>query len=124
MLRVLDCSFCLSRVLSYIVIVGNVAGTSLAENQEPLSKEAKLSKQNAGQSMIATGLRSQKMQLLILFMLFCQNPTLVGKNLYAEEKNFDKLAKILNEQLGIDQNEAVQTLEKGLKRRTLASGIR
>ncbi len=37
------------------------------------------------------------------------------KNLYAEEKNFDKLAKILNEQLGIDQNEAVQTLEKGLK---------
>ena len=65
--------------LSYIVIVGNVAGTSLAEKTKSLYQGSEVVKAKRGTIYDRNGSQSQKMQLLILFMLFCQNPTLVGK---------------------------------------------
>ena len=111
--------------LSYIVIVGNVAGTSLAEKTKSLYQGSEVVKAKRGTIYDRNGIAiAEDATSYSVYAILSKSYVSGKKNLYAEEKNFDKLAKILNEQLGIDQNEAVQTLEKGLKRRTLASGIR
>ena len=102
--------------LSYIVIVGNVAGTSLAEKTKSLYQGSEVVKAKRGTIYDRNGIAiAEDATSYSVYAILSKSYVSGKKNLYAEEKNFDKLAKILNEQLGIDQNEAVQTLEKGLK---------
>jgi penicillin-binding protein 2X len=103
--------------LSYIVIVGDVAGTSLAEKTKSLYQGSEVVKAKRGTIYDRNGIAiAEDATSYSVYAILSKSYVSGKKNLYAEEKNFEKLAKILNEQLGINQDEAVKTLEDGLKK--------
>ncbi len=115
MLRVLDCSFCL-HAFDYIVIVGDVAGTSLAEKTKNLYEGSEVIKAKRGTIYDRNGIPiAEDVTSYSIYAVLNQNYKDGNKNLFAEKANFNKLAKILSDVLSIDQETAVNTLKDGLE---------
>ncbi|WP_430609858.1 penicillin-binding transpeptidase domain-containing protein [Enterococcus sp. DIV0876] len=101
--------------LSYIVIVGDVAGTSLAEKTKNLYQGSEVIQAKRGTIYDRNGIAiAEDVTSYSIYAVLNQNYMDGKKKLYAEEKNFNKLAKILSDTLGIDEDTAVKKLEAGL----------
>ncbi|MBF8807681.1 MAG: penicillin-binding protein [Enterococcus lacertideformus] len=101
---------------SYIVIGGHVAGTSLAEKTEQLYKGSEVVKARRGKIYDRNGVAlAEDSTSYSIKAILSKTYTSGKKNLYAEEKNFDKIAEILNKNLSIEKNEALKILEDGKK---------
>ncbi|MGG5336211.1 penicillin-binding transpeptidase domain-containing protein [Enterococcus sp. AZ154] len=102
--------------LSYIVIVGDVAGTSLAEKTKNLYEGSEVIKAKRGTIYDRNGIPiAEDVTSYSIYAVLNQNYKDGNKNLFAEKANFNKLAKILSDVLSIDQETAVNTLEDGLE---------
>lgn len=102
--------------LSYIVIVGDVAGTSLAEKTKNLYEGSEVIKAKRGTIYDRNGIPiAEDVTSYSIYAVLNQNYKDGKKNLFAEEANFNKLGKILSDVLSIDQETAVNTLEEGLE---------
>ena len=102
--------------LSYIVIVGDVAGTSLAEKTKNLYEGSEVIKAKRGTIYDRNGIPiAEDVTSYSIYAVLNQNYKDGKKNLFAEKANFNKLAKILSDVLSIDQETAVNTLEDGLE---------
>ena len=102
--------------LSYIVIVGDVAGTSLAEKTKNLYEGSEVIKAKRGTIYDRNGIPiAEDVTSYSIYAVLNQNYKDGKKNLFAEKANFNKLGKILSDVLSIDQETAVNTLEEGLE---------
>lgn len=102
--------------LSYIVIVGDVAGTSLAEKTKNLYEGSQVIKAKRGTIYDRNGIPiAEDVTSYSIYAVLNQNYKDGKKNLFAEKANFNKLGKILSDVLSIDQETAVNTLEEGLE---------
>lgn len=102
--------------LSYIVIVGDVAGTSLAEKTKNLYEGSEVIKAKRGTIYDRNGIPiAEDVTSYSIYAVLNQNYKDGNKNLFAEKANFNKLGKILSDVLSIDQETAVNTLEEGLE---------
>ncbi|MBO1088087.1 penicillin-binding transpeptidase domain-containing protein [Enterococcus hirae] len=101
---------------SYIVIGGHVAGTSLAEKTEQLYKGSEVVKAKRGTIYDRNGVAlAEDATSYSIKAILSKTYTSGDKKLYAEEKNFDKIAEILNKNLSIEKNDALQILKDGAK---------
>lgn len=102
--------------LSYIVVVGEVAGTSLAEKTKDLYQGSTVVKAKRGTIYDRNGIAiAEDATSYSVYAVLSKTFVSGNKNLYAEEKNFSKLGKILEDVLGMKQATTVEALEKGLK---------
>lgn len=83
--------------LSYIVIVGQVAGTSLEEKTQNLYKGSQVIKAKRGTIYDRNGVAiAEDATSYSLYAVLDKSYESGNKKLYAEEKNFDKLATIVS----------------------------
>ncbi len=101
--------------LSYIVIVGDVAGTSLAEKTKNLYQGSEVIQAKRGTIYDRNGIAiAEDVTSYSIYAVLNQNYVDGKKKLYAEEENFSKLAKILSDTLGIDEDTTVNKLKAGV----------
>lgn len=101
--------------LTYIVVVGEVAGTSLADKTRDLYQGSETVKAKRGTIYDRNGIAiAEDATSYSVYAVLNQTYVDGEKKLYAEEENFSKLAQILEDQLGIDKTTAINTLQEGL----------
>ncbi|MGX7131465.1 penicillin-binding transpeptidase domain-containing protein [Enterococcus songbeiensis] len=102
--------------LTYLVVVGQVAGTSLKEKTEALYQGSSVVKARRGTIYDRNGIAIAEDATSYSVKAILSTKYMTGsKKLYAEEKNFDKLAEILHDKLGMEKKYALSQLENGLK---------
>ncbi|HBL2489701.1 TPA: penicillin-binding protein [Enterococcus faecium] len=102
---------------SYIVIGGNVAGTSLAEKTKQLYQGSEVVKAKRGTIYDRNGVAlAEDASSYSIKAILSKTYTSGDKKLYVEEKNFDKIAEILHKNLSIDKKDALNILEDGAKK--------
>lgn len=102
---------------SYIVIGGHVAGTSLAEKTKQLYQGSEVVKAKRGTIYDRNGVAlAEDASSYSIKAILSKTYTSGDKKLYVEEKNFDKIAKILHKNLSIDKKDALNILEDGAKK--------
>lgn len=102
--------------LTYLVVVGQVAGTSLKEKTEALYQGSSVVKARRGTIYDRNGIAIAEDATSYSVKAILSTKYMTGsKKLYAEEKNFDKLAEILHDKLGMEKKYALAQLENGLK---------
>lgn len=101
---------------SYIVIGGHVAGTSLAEKTEQLYKGSEVVKAKRGTIYDRNGLAlAEDAKSYSIKAILSKTYTTGDKKLYAQEKDFDKIATILHKNLSIEKSQALKILQDGAK---------
>lgn len=102
--------------MSYLVVVGRVAGTSLKEKTEALYQGSSVVKARRGTIYDRNGVAIAEDATSYSVKAILSKTYMTGtKKLYAQEKDFDKLAEILHKELGMDKDYAIDMLEKGAK---------
>ena len=102
---------------SYIVIGGHVAGTSLAEKTKQLYQGSEVVKAKRGTIYDRNGVAlAEDASSYSIKAILSKTYTSGDKKLYVEEKNFDKIAEILHNNLSIDKKDALNILEDGAKK--------
>ncbi|WP_422698777.1 penicillin-binding transpeptidase domain-containing protein [Enterococcus durans] len=101
---------------SYIVIGGHVAGTSLAEKTEQLYKGSEVVKAKRGTIYDRNGVAlAEDAKSYSIKAILSKTYTTGDKKLYAQEKDFDKIATILHKNLSIEKSQALKILQDGAK---------
>lgn len=102
--------------LTYIVAVGDVAGTSLAEKTKALYQGSRVVKAKRGTiydrngNVIAVDATSYS-AYAVLSKTYVSGKT----KLYAQEAHFDQLATILHDVLGLDKADVLKRLKEGVQ---------
>lgn len=100
--------------LSYIVIGGHVAGTSLAEKTQQLYQGSKVVKAKRGTIYDRNGVAiAEDATSYSIKAILSKTFTSGNEKFYAEEKNFDKIATILHDNLSISKSSALSILRNG-----------
>ncbi|EPH99218.1 putative penicillin-binding protein 2X [Enterococcus faecalis 13-SD-W-01] len=100
--------------LSYIVIGGHVAGTSLAEKTQQLYQGSQVVKAKRGTIYDRNGVAiAEDATSYSIKAILSKTFTSGDKKFYAEEKNFDKIATILHDNLSISKKDALSILKNG-----------
>lgn len=101
--------------LSYIVVVGNVAGESLETQTQNLYQGSEVVKAKRGTIYDRNGEPiAEDATSYSLYAVLSKAYKNDDENLYAEEKNFDKLAEAISDTVDdVDKKEVVKVLEEG-----------
>lgn len=101
--------------ISQIVLGGEVAGTSLKEKTQQLYKGEQKVKARRGTIYDRNGVViAQDASSYSVYAILSDTYMSGKKKLYAEPKNFDKLADILKKRVGIKKSKALETLKRGV----------
>lgn len=103
--------------LSYIVVVGDVAGESLETQTKNLYQGSEVVKAKRGTIYDRNGEPiAEDATSYSLYAVLSKNYRNSGEKLYAEQKNFDKLAEIISDTVkDVDKKETLEVLEEGEK---------
>jgi penicillin-binding protein 2X len=102
---------------SYIVIGGKIVGTSLKEKTTQLYNGTQTVKAKRGTIYDRNGkVIAQDATSYSLYAILATTYTTGNKKLYAQEKDFNKLATILKDNLNIDKKTSVKILNSGLNK--------
>lgn len=100
--------------LTYITVVGDVAGTSLEEKTKQLYQGSEVVKAKRGTIYDRNGVPiAEDATSYSIKAILSKTYTSGDKKLYAEPKNFDKIAKILADNLDIEKADALKILKNG-----------
>lgn len=100
---------------SYIVVKGEIAGTSLEEKTKSLYQGSEVIKAKRGTIYDRNGIAIAEDATSYSIRATLEKTFVSGKDkLYAEEKNFDAIAEILHKYLKIKKSDALDTLKTGL----------
>lgn len=101
--------------LSYIVVVGDVAGESLETQTKNLYQGSEVVKAKRGTIYDRNGEAiAEDATSYSLYAVLSKAYTNGDEKLYAEEKNFDKLAEIISDAVGdVDKKETLKVLKEG-----------
>lgn len=100
---------------SYIVVRGEIAGTSLEEKTKSLYQGSEVIKAKRGTIYDRNGIAIAEDATSYSIRATLEKTFVSGKDkLYAEEKNFDAIAEILHKYLKIKKSDALDTLKTGL----------
>ncbi|MBV7389813.1 MULTISPECIES: penicillin-binding protein [Enterococcus] len=101
--------------LIYVVAGGHVAGTSLEEKTNELYNGEETVKAKRGTIYDRNGVAiAEDATSYSVYAVLSESYVSNNKKLYAQEKNFNKLATILHNNLDIKKKTAVDTLESGM----------
>ena len=99
----------------YVVAGGHVAGTSLKVKTEELYHGGEVVKAKRGTIFDRNGeVIAEDATSYSIYAILSESYVNGNEKLYAQEKNFDDLASILNKYLGIKEKSALKTLKSGL----------
>jgi penicillin-binding protein 2X len=99
----------------YVVAGGHVAGTSLKVKTEELYHGGEVVKAKRGTIFDRSGeVIAEDATSYSIYAILSESYVNGNEKLYAQEKNFDDLASILNKYLGIKEKSALKTLKSGL----------
>ncbi|WP_326931838.1 penicillin-binding transpeptidase domain-containing protein [Enterococcus avium] len=99
----------------YVVAGGHVAGTSLKVKTEELYHGSEVVKAKRGTIFDRNGeVIAEDATSYSIYAILSESYVNGNEKLYAQEKNFDDLASILNKYLGIKEKSALKTLKSGL----------
>lgn len=99
----------------YVVAGGHVAGTSLKAKTEELYHGGEEIKAKRGTIFDRNGeVIAEDATSYSIYAILSESYVKGKEKLYAQEKNFDDLASILNKYLGIKEKSALKTLKSGL----------
>ncbi|MFQ8678149.1 MAG: penicillin-binding transpeptidase domain-containing protein [Enterococcus avium] len=99
----------------YVVAGGHVAGTSLKVKTEELYHGGEVVKAKRGTIFDRNGeVIAEDATSYSIYAILSESYVNGNEKLYAQEKNFDDLASILNKYLGIKEKTALKTLKSGL----------
>ncbi|MGL9728907.1 penicillin-binding transpeptidase domain-containing protein [Enterococcus sp. DIV0756] len=99
----------------YVVAGGHVAGTSLKAKTEELYHGGEEIKAKRGTIFDRNGeVIAEDATSYSIYAILSESYVKGNEKLYAQEKNFDDLASILNKYLGIKEKSALKTLKSGL----------
>jgi penicillin-binding protein 2X len=99
----------------YVVAGGHVAGTSLKVKTEELYHGGEVVKAKRGTIFDRNGeVIAEDATSYSIYAILSESYVNGNEKLYAQEKNFDHLASILNKYLGIKEKSALKTLKSGL----------
>lgn len=99
----------------YVVAGGHVAGTSLKVKTEELYHGDEVVKAKRGTIFDRNGeVIAEDATSYSIYAILSESYVNGNEKLYAQEKNFDDLASILNKYLGIKEKSALKTLKSGL----------
>ncbi|WP_270789264.1 penicillin-binding transpeptidase domain-containing protein [Enterococcus diestrammenae] len=102
--------------LTYIVTVGEIAGNSLKEKTANLYQGSKTVKAKRGTIYDRNGVViAEDATSYSIYIVTSTSYVSGNTKLYAEEKNFDKIADVLHEVLGSKKADVVKALEKAKK---------
>ena len=99
----------------YVVAGGHVAGTSLKVKTEELYHGGEVVKAKRGTIYDRNGeVIAEDATSYSIYAILSESYVNGNEKLYAQEKNFDDLASILNKYLGIKEKSALKTLKSGI----------
>ncbi|MDT2737130.1 penicillin-binding transpeptidase domain-containing protein [Enterococcus pseudoavium] len=99
----------------YVVAGGHVAGTSLETKTEELYRGGQVIKAKRGTIYDRNGeVIAEDATSYAVYAILSESYVSGKEKLYAQEKNFDELAAILNKYLGISKKSALKTLNSGI----------
>lgn len=99
---------------SYIIIGGHVAGTSLSEKTEQLYRGSEVVQAKRGTIYDRNGIAiAEDATSYSIKAILSKTYTSENKKLYAQEKDFSKIATILSDNLSIKKNAALKILQNG-----------
>ena len=99
----------------YVVAGGHVAGTSLKVKTEELYHGGEVVKAKRGTIFDRNGeVIAEDATSYSIYAILSESYVNGNEKLYAQDKNFDDLASILNKYLGIKEKSALKTLKSGL----------
>lgn len=99
----------------YVVAGGHLAGTSLKVKTEELYHGGEVVKAKRGTIFDRNGeVIAEDATSYSIYAILSESYVNGNEKLYAQEKNFDDLASILNKYLGIKEKSALKTLKSGL----------
>lgn len=102
--------------LTYVVVVGDVAGHSLKKMTANLYQGSRVVKAKRGIIYDRNGVVIAEDATSYSIYIVLSDTYVSGKTkLYAEEKNFEKIADVLHDQLGSKKETVLKTLENGKK---------
>lgn len=102
--------------LTYVVVVGDVAGHSLKKMTANLYQGSRVVKAKRGTIYDRNGVVIAEDATSYSIYIVLSDTYVSGKTkLYAEEKNFEKIADVLHDQLGSKKETVLKTLENGKK---------
>ncbi|MGM9902968.1 penicillin-binding protein [Enterococcus hirae] len=103
---------------AYIVIGGHVAGTSLEEKTKQLYQGSEVVKAKRGTIYDRNGVAlAEDATSYSIKAILSKTYTTGDKKLYAQEKDFDKIAEILHKNLSIEKNKALKILQDGAEQK-------
>lgn len=102
--------------LGYLVVVGNVAGTSLEKKTAALYEGSKIVKAKRGTIYDRNGVAiAEDATSYSLKAILSKNYKTGDKKLYVQSKDYEKVAAILHDILGLEEKEVIARLKEGAK---------